>query len=284
MDIFSGCAVSFKPSTDPLHFRRAFTLAELLVVIGIVAILASLLLPAMSKAKRKARMIEEMASARQLLIAAWMYADDQSDKVFPGYVADANARDDRGAPLSFPVNARYPWRLSPYLAHSFETIYCADNRRKLEDLRRLDRPRYVYSASVYPSLGINSYFIGGNETEFPAVEANRAFGAVAVVTRAGDIKAPDALMMFLSARSSVTGDNANGYYQVTPPATLGRQWAPEFSAALNPQEWGFAAPRYHLKAIGAKIDGHAEILNLVAMQDMRRWCNIATSANFTLTR
>src|SRR5262245_1214874 len=160
--------------------RRGFTLIELLVVIAIVAILSSILLPSLAKAKRKARTIEEMSSARQLALGAQMYADENEDDIFPGYITDTNAVDDLGQRLTFPVNARYPWRISPYLAQSFEAIYCADNRGKLEELRSLDRSSYVYAASLYPSLGINSYFIGGNETELPAdgpAGANAVFGS-----------------------------------------------------------------------------------------------------------
>lgn len=262
--------------------RHAFTLIELLVVIGIIGVLASLLLPSLAAARRRARMIEEISSARQLMVAVHLYAEENRDAVFPGYVTDASARDDHGKLLTFPVNARYPWRLSPFLAQSFETIYCADNRARLQQLRRLDRESYVYAVSVYPSLGINSYFIGGNETEFPAALANDRFGEGTVVTRLSEVSRPSMLTAFFSARSASQGPEANGYYQVTPPYLLQREWAPNWSPAIPPGDWGFVAPRYSRRAVVGAMDGHAQTLGMRSLQDMEHWCNTADRADFTL--
>ncbi len=123
--------------------RRAqrFTLIELLVVVTIIAMLASLLLPALSQARSRARQVACLSNLRQVGVGLYTYANDNDD-YFPSTNTEthvntsmADTHGIAGDPSNFRINRigrlRYPQErgnggclLGTYT--TFDTLWCPD--------------------------------------------------------------------------------------------------------------------------------------------------------------
>ena len=112
----------------------AFTLIELLVVIAIIAILAAMLLPALAKAKEKAKQISCVSNFKQIGVALQLYVDDQSG-FFP-VVSDSTT--DPANPLLWTKE------LNPYLKQQGNLVTSKENQV------------FVCPSTVFLNLGGNT--------------------------------------------------------------------------------------------------------------------------------
>jgi prepilin-type N-terminal cleavage/methylation domain-containing protein/prepilin-type processing-associated H-X9-DG protein len=156
-----------------LNKRKAgFTLIELLVVISIISILASMLLPTLSRAKEKGVAIFCVNNLRQIGLAMQMYGDDNEDRLPVSYakIGDSTAGSWTNAPIPWTVP------LSSYFGNNTNVLRC---------------PAF---SSFYKKSGYN-YFMGSvgfyvTASESPASVIMRSIMTPSYYVLSGDCNYP----------------------------------------------------------------------------------------------
>jgi prepilin-type N-terminal cleavage/methylation domain-containing protein/prepilin-type processing-associated H-X9-DG protein len=139
----------------PRHSPAGFTLIELLVVIAIIAILAGMLLPALSKAKEKGRSARCVSNEKQISLGYFLYADDNNDYlpvagvVFEGGVAPCQWFVEISTYIG---NTGVNWRTN--LVARDKVVACPS--AKIANAI----PRSVPGREAYGGYGHNFYYLG----------------------------------------------------------------------------------------------------------------------------
>jgi prepilin-type processing-associated H-X9-DG protein/prepilin-type N-terminal cleavage/methylation domain-containing protein len=209
--------------------RRAFTLVELLLVIGIIALLIAILMPVMSRARAAAMSISCLSNLRQMTIAAQAYAGESH-----GYYPPAQWNDLPGVKQEWDF-ALENGVIVPGL------LWRGHTALRVQQCPGFDG-RNNSPGDPYTGYNYNTSFIGRGYREGPPAKAT-------------DVQSPTSTAMFGDGQWKL---GANKYMRSPKPSPTEDSWSfAEFSAAKASGTQGYR----HLGRTNIGFcDGHAESL------------------------
>ncbi len=206
--------------------HRAFTLLEMLLVIGILVLLISLVLVALGGVRDAAKRVTSLDALRQIIVGYTLYSTENNGRLLPGYIG-ADLMDDPEDPF-YQLRVRYPngeliveledmqsyvWRLAPFVGDDWTVFFAEASEGAIGALEAevaLGQygPGTGGRLSERPSFGLNSIFVGGDSVHGGAIAdlnpwENPPAQAVGA-TRLTQAKNPTKLIVFGSTESHST--------------------------------------------------------------------------------